>query len=110
MLKIRLKRIGKKHQPSFRVVVQERRSKLKGKFIDDLGFYNPTSKKITIDAEKVKKWIASGAQASGTVHNLLVKNKIVSGAKVNLAKKPKKTAPENAEQKTEGESAQPKSI
>jgi small subunit ribosomal protein S16 len=89
MLKIRLKRIGKKHQPSFRIVVQERRSKLKGKFIDDLGSYSPISKKITINAEKVKKWLGFGAQPSDTVHNLLIKNKIITGTKINLVKKPK---------------------
>ncbi len=77
MLSIRLKRIGKKHQPAFRLVVGERRSKLKGDSTEDLGWYNPREKKAHFNAERVKYWLGVGAQASDTVHNLLVREKMI---------------------------------
>lgn len=79
MLVLRLKRIGKKHQAAFRLVVGERRSKLKGDYTEDLGSYNPHTKKSDFKAERVKYWLSVGAQASDTVYNLLVRNKIVEG-------------------------------
>lgn len=82
MLALRLKRIGKKHQASFRVVVGERRSKLKGDFLEDLGWYNPRSKEVKLNAERVKYWISVGAQPSDTVHNLLVAHKVIDSKKV----------------------------
>lgn len=79
MLVLRLKRIGKKHQAAFRLVVGERRSKLKGDYTEDLGSYNPHTKKVDFKAERVKYWLSVGAQASDTVHNLLVRNKVIDG-------------------------------
>lgn len=73
MLKIRLSRTGKKAQPTFRVVVQEHRAAVKGKFIEALGFYRPTSKpkEFKVDLEKVKHWVSVGAQPSDAVAALL---------------------------------------
>jgi small subunit ribosomal protein S16 len=79
MLALRLKRIGKKHQAAFRLVVGERRSKLKGDYTEDLGYYNPHSKKMDVNAARVKYWMGVGAKPSPTVHNLLVKNKVIEG-------------------------------
>ncbi len=74
MLRIRLTRTGKKHQPTYRIVVAEHSAPIKGKFIDIVGYYLPTRtpKILEVDGEKVKHWISKGAQASDTVHNLLV--------------------------------------
>lgn len=93
MLKIRLQRVGKKHEPVFRVVVGKSQNGPKsGKFIEILGSYDPRDKNAnTLNKEKVTAWIAKGAQVSDTVHNLLVSEKVIDKKKVNAL--PKKTAP-----------------
>ncbi len=76
MVKIRLKRIGAKKAPFYRVVVADSRSPRDGKFIEEIGTYDPMADPsiFTVDAEKVKSWIAKGAQATDTVKALLKKN------------------------------------
>lgn len=91
MLAIKLKRIGKKHQPSFRVVINEKRSKATGRYIEDLGWFNPRSKEFKINTERVNYWIKSGAQPTDTVHNLLVRAEAISGPKKAVHSKSKKT-------------------
>ena len=73
MLKIRLRRTGARHQPSYRVVVADSRAARDGAFIDYLGHYNPRTDPptISIDQEKVKKWIGGGAQPTDSVKQLL---------------------------------------
>lgn len=71
MLKIKLKPTGKIHQRSFRIVVSPDRSKSNGKFIDDLGFYTPTTKTLQIDKEKMTQWLKNGAQLTTGVDKLL---------------------------------------
>lgn len=73
MLKIRLSRTGKKSQPNFRVVIQEHTSPIKGKFVEKVGYYRPSStpKEFTINAERVKYWLSVGAQPSDSVAVLL---------------------------------------
>jgi len=75
MLKIKLTKIGKKHQPFFRIVVAEARSKRNGKFLDFLGTYNPISKlkKVKINRQSFEKWIAKGAQPTKKVKKLYEK-------------------------------------
>ncbi|KKU15824.1 30S ribosomal protein S16 [Candidatus Jorgensenbacteria bacterium RIFCSPLOWO2_02_FULL_45_12] len=73
MLAIKLRPVGKKKQRTYRVVVMERRSKLNGRFIDDLGWLNPHTDKFDISTELVKKWISNGAQPTKTVADVLVK-------------------------------------
>lgn len=74
MLVLRLTRTGKAHEPHYRIVVQEKRSKLTGKAVDQIGHYHPaTTKELVIDEEKAKLWLSRGAQASDTVTNLLVR-------------------------------------
>lgn len=74
-VKIRLKRIGAKKTPFYRVVVADSRYPRDGRFIEELGYYNPLSEPvdIKIDSEKAKKWIASGAHPTETVKSLLKK-------------------------------------
>ena len=87
MLAIKLKRIGKKGQPSYRVVIQPKRSKLNGRFIEDLGWYNPVTKQTKISGDRVAHWMKQGAQPTATVHNLLVREKIISLPKIPVHKK-----------------------
>ncbi len=90
MLAIKLKRIGKKHQPSFRVVVAEKRSKLVGRFVEDLGWLNPRTKEFQINGDRAGYWIKVGAQPTDSVHNILVSKGIVKGTKRPVHKKSKK--------------------
>jgi len=75
LLKLRLSRVGKKSQPSFRVIVQEHTSAVKGKFIEELGYYRPVTKnKDTIlKLERVKYWLSKGATPSDSMAVLLKK-------------------------------------
>ncbi|WP_457569498.1 30S ribosomal protein S16 [Desulfurobacterium sp.] len=71
MVKIRLKKMGRKKLPIYKIVVAEGMSKRDGKAVDILGTYNPKSKELQIDVEKVKEWIAKGAQPTERVAALL---------------------------------------
>jgi len=74
-VKIRLRRMGAKHQPSYRIVVADSRSPRDGRYIDQVGFYNPLTNPatITIDQEKAVDWLRRGAQPTETVAILLKK-------------------------------------
>jgi small subunit ribosomal protein S16 len=88
MLMMRLQRVGRKNDPSFRIVVTDKRNGPKsGKAIDQVGSYHPKTKHTIIDAAKVKQWLAQGVQPSPTLHNLLITNKIIEGKKVNVLSK-----------------------
>ncbi|MBR4882180.1 MAG: 30S ribosomal protein S16 [Clostridia bacterium] len=78
-VKIRLKRMGAKKNPFYRVVVADTRSPRDGRFIEEIGYYNPMTNPadVKIDAEKATKWIADGAQPTETVKALLKKADIV---------------------------------
>jgi len=78
MLKLRLKKIGKKNQPSYRLVIMENRTRRDGRAIDQVGYYNPISKQLKIEAEKVIKWLNVGVQPTQTALNLLKKAKIIN--------------------------------
>jgi len=85
MLAIRLQRVGRKNDPSFRVIVADSKLKPKtGNFVEVLGSYNARMGKPVINVERAKYWMSMGAKASGTVHNLLVDLKAVSGKKINV--------------------------
>ncbi len=79
MVKIRLKRIGAKKAPAYRLVVADSRYPRNGKFIEEIGYYSPISEpvQLSIDAEKAKDWISKGAQPTETVKALLKKSGIV---------------------------------
>ena len=79
MVKIRLKIMGAHKQPFYRVVVADSRAPRDGKFIEEVGYYNPMTepKEIKIDAEKAKKWLANGAQPTETVKALFKKSGII---------------------------------
>ena len=78
-VKIRLRRMGAKKAPFYRVVVADSRYPRDGRFIEEIGHYNPLTDpaEVVIDSEKAKKWIANGAQPTDTVKALLKKNGIL---------------------------------
>ena len=75
MVKIRLRRVGAKKAPFYRIVVADSRSPRDGRFIEEIGTYDPMadSEKIKVDTERAKYWIANGAQPTDTVRGLLKK-------------------------------------
>lgn len=79
MVKIRLKRMGSNKKPFYRVVVADSRRARDGKFIEEIGTYNPMVEppEIKIDGEKAKKWISNGAQPTETVRSLMKKTDIL---------------------------------
>ncbi len=78
-VKIRLRRMGAKKAPFYRVVVADSRYPRDGRFIEEIGYYNPMENPavVKIDAEKAAKWIANGAQPTDTVKDLFKKNGII---------------------------------
>ncbi|TSC96164.1 MAG: small subunit ribosomal protein S16 [Parcubacteria group bacterium Athens1014_10] len=86
MLSIKFSRIGKKKQPSYRIIVLEKKKDPWGDFLEDLGYYNPFTKKRELKKERIKYWLSKGAQTSETVHNLLIEDKVIAGVKIKLAK------------------------
>jgi len=78
-VKIRLRRIGAKKSPFYRVIIADERSPRNGRFIEEIGTYNPMTEpaEVKIDAEKAKKWISNGAQPTETVKSLLKKSGII---------------------------------
>ena len=79
-VKIRLKRMGSKKKPFYRIVVADSRAPRDGKFIEEIGYYNPLteSKEIKVDSEKVNAWIKNGAKPTDTVNRLFKNNNIYS--------------------------------
>ena len=110
MLVIRLTRVGKKKQPSFRLVVQDKTKDPWGKAKDIIGHYNPRTspKTIKFDAERVKYWMGLGAKPSPTVHNLLVDAKIITGEKVKAAMGSSKAGTKDAAGAKGAEAEKPK--
>ncbi len=85
MLAIRLQRVGRKNDPSFRVIVADTKLKPRtGNFLEVIGSYDARKGAPVIDVARAKHWISVGAKPSGTVHNLLHDLKVVSGKKVNV--------------------------
>ena len=79
MVKIRLKRVGAKKAPKYRVVVADERMPRDGRFIEEIGYYNPMTEpaELKIDADKAQQWIKNGAQPTDTVRALLKKSGII---------------------------------
>lgn len=106
MLTIRLSRVGKTKQPTYRLIVSEKTKDPWGDYLEKLGFYNPRANPpvIQFKAERIKYWLSKGAQTSVTVNNLLIAQKIIEGEKrrkvkisqtrkAKLAEKAKNAAP-----------------
>lgn len=86
MLMIRFHRTGRRNDPSFRIVLAEKRSKPKSGEIEILGSHHPKTKQTAVKAERVLHWLSKGAKASATVHNLLIAKGIVQGKKISVVR------------------------
>lgn len=97
MLTIRLQRVGKRNQPSFRIVLAEKHRAAKKLAVEILGHYNPRSKEFGLkDPERLKYWISKHVEVSPTVHNLLIDKGLLPGEKVKAWKPKKRQSPESA--------------
>jgi len=103
MLRIRLLRVGKKNSPSFRLVVTPKRTASQtGRFLENLGFYNPREHSMKLKKERIQYWISQGAQPSDTAHNMLIAEGIIEGKKIAVHSIAKKQESDEASKKTEG--------
>jgi small subunit ribosomal protein S16 len=107
MLKIILSRQGKKKQPIFRLLVLEKTKDPWGKYLENLGNYNPRTKLVEFKVDRIKHWIAQGAQPSITVWNLLVSKGVVEGKKLKNSVITKRRATKIAGKKKTAEAAAP---
>ena len=99
MLKIRFQRTGRINDASFRLIVVEHTEAAKtGHFVERVGTYNPRTKERNLVVDRIKYWLSVGAQASPTVHNMLISAGVITGKKKNVL--PKKSPP-----KKEGDTA-----
>ena len=106
MLMIRFQRIGRTNDPAFRIVVLEKERAAKaGNIVELLGTYNPRSKALTLNEERVKHWVSMGAQPTGSIHNLLITKGVITGKKVNVL--PKKSPLKPAASEAAGSGEQP---
>lgn len=86
MLRIRLSRIGKKKQPTYRLTIAERAKDPYGRSLEILGSYNPFSKELNVKKERIEYWLDKGASLTPTVNNLLIEKKIIKGEKIKASK------------------------
>ena len=92
MLKIRLQRIGRKNDPSFRAVLTDSKNSTKsGKFLEVVGTYNPKAGVTVFKTDRIKYWMSKGAKLSDTMHNFMVHEKVIEGKKINVLSKKKPT-------------------
>ncbi len=106
MLVIRFFRIGKKNQPYFKIVVTNKRNPPRGgRFVDEVGFWNPLTKEKVLRKERIKYWLSVGAKPSDSVYNLLVSEKIIEGKKIPVHKKTKEEKPVSQQEKPSPEGA-----
>ncbi len=90
MLVIRFFRIGKKNQPSFKIVVTDKKNPpVGGRFVEEVGFWNPLTKEKVLKKERINYWLSVGAKPSPKVYNLLIGEKILVGEKIPVHKKTK---------------------
>lgn len=103
MLVIRLSRVGKKNQPEYRLIINEKHKDPWGNALEYLGYYNPRTEPptVTLKVERIKYWLSQGAQTSGTVKNILIDQGIIEGKK----SKPKGVRKKKDEKKAEGSQA-----
>jgi len=109
MLTIRFFRVGKKNQPSFKIVVTDKRNAPRaGRFVEEVGFWNPITKEKILKPERIKYWLSVGAKPSASIFNLLIKEKITEGKKIPKHNVPKKSKTEKTEKVKETEKTEEK--
>lgn len=92
MLTIRLSRVGKKNKPLYRLIISEKGRDTQAKSLEILGSYNPYTKELQANGERINFWLSKGSQMSETVNNLLIGKGLVKGEKVKASKPGKKEA------------------
>jgi len=91
MLKIRLQRVGRVHEPSFRLVLTDSLNSTKsGRFKEILGSYDPRKSKDSLNTERIQYWLSKGASPTATVNNLLVRHRIINASKIDVSAVSKK--------------------
>jgi len=102
MLRLRLQRVGRRNDPSFRMVITEKTNSTKsGKFLEIVGSYDPRKDTKSIDKERIVYWMSKGAKATGTVHNILVDEGVINEKKINVLPKKRPVVKEVTEEKKE---------
>lgn len=101
MVRLRLKRIGRKHEPHYRIVATDSRFPRDGRFIEELGWFNPKAKEVLykINSEGIKKWLSNGAQPSYAVKSILIKEGIMERDKGAPIDRKQKRPLKNAEKR-----------
>lgn len=94
---IRFQRVGRRRQASFRLVLVEKETGPRGKALEFLGSWNPQTKHLILKKERVDYWLGKGAKPSESAHNLLVRERIISGSKIPVHQVQEKEAPTLAE-------------
>jgi small subunit ribosomal protein S16 len=84
MIKIRLKRFGKKRAASYRIVAINSRDRRDGRPLAELGYYNPISDEVSLKTEEIAQWLSTGAQPSDTVRRILEKANVIESQKANV--------------------------
>jgi small subunit ribosomal protein S16 len=100
-VKIRLKRFGSKKRPYYRIVVMDSRAPRDGRALEEVGLYHPIEKEeaqLRLNEERIREWIANGAQATGTVKRLLNKNNIFFDRSARLAASPEESTSTEAQE------------
>lgn len=96
MLVIRFSRVGKRNHPQYKVVVAEKSAPIKGRFVEQLGSYNPHQKVANLKADRIEYWISKGASCSDSTYNLFVKEGLLKGKARKLSLTPKKSKGEDS--------------
>lgn len=101
MVKLRLKRIGRKHEPHYRVIATDSRFPRDGRFIEELGWFNPKAKAISykLNIEAIKKWLSNGAQPTYAVKSILIKEGVMERDKFDPVTRKQKRALKNPEKR-----------
>lgn len=101
MVKLRLKRMGRKHEPHYRIVATDSRSPRDGRFIEELGWFNPKAKEVLykLNIEGIKKWLSNGAQPSYAVKSILIKEGIMERDKNIIIERKQKRPLKNPEKR-----------
>ena len=110
MLAIRLQRVGRTNDPSFRIIVQDHRrspKKTRG-LVEFVGSYDARKGTPQVNAERIKYWLSVGARPSDTVHNILVSTKVIDAKKVNAMNKKTKIVKETPKEEVKAAPAAPK--
>jgi len=101
VVKLRLKRIGRKHEPHYRIVAADSRFPRDGRFIEELGWFNPKAKEVLykLEAERISKWLSNGAQPTYAVKSILIKEGLMERDKTAPLERKKRRPLKNPEKR-----------